>query len=139
MKKMISSKPTEDVLVKMNAAADESINHFESHAVSLSDKERVGLRTMGNGRQGIVRSMSGIALSFEECLPRTENATDLHQMLDYHISLNDLFIKVGKLYEMLRDTVSATGVDAIKTFDRYNNYFQTARNNNSALDLALQP
>ncbi len=139
MNKLILSRPAADAFQKISDYTNDSISIFGAHSVSLSGKDKIGLRTMGKGREGVVLQMSTIALSFEECLPRTENASDLETILEYHKDLLALHTRVGKLYEMLGDTISATCVDAIQTFDDYNNHFQTARKKNSSLDLALKP
>ncbi|MBL7729550.1 MAG: hypothetical protein JNM88_00100 [Chitinophagaceae bacterium] len=139
MKDLITSRPAADELAKLAEYTDQAISLIQQHAISLDDSERKGLRTMGTNRSGIVRTMSNIALSFEECLPRSTNARDLESLLDYHVEMSALYFKVGKLFEMVRDTVSAIGADAIQTYDDYNNHFQTARKKNSNLDIALQP
>ncbi len=139
MKAMILSRPAEDVIQKMSDYTKDAIALFQSYSISLDDKDRKGLRTMAEGRQGIAETMCRVAVNFEECLPRTENAQDMVAALDYHSKLAMLQTTLIKLFEMVDDTLVAQGVDVVKMYDRYNVHFQGARLHNSNLDMALQP
>lgn len=105
--------------------------------VALSNEKRKGLRTMAEGREGYAKLVSDVAITHVESLPRNEDPDQLQASLAYYSLLSQLRIQAAKLYEMVEDTQTASGADVMAMVDRYSNYLQTARKNNTALDMAL--
>lgn len=105
--------------------------------VSLNDKQRLGLRTMAEGREGFAKLVSDIALANTENLPRNEDPKELKAVLDYYSTLSRLRISAAKLLEMVDDTQTAAGADVMNLVDRYTSHLQTARKSNNALDSSM--
>lgn len=105
--------------------------------ISLNDTQRIGLRTMAEGREGFAKLVSDIALTNTESLPRNEDPKDLSAVLDYYSALSRLRLSAAKLLEMLDDTQTAAGADVMNMVDRYTSYLQTARKSNNALDSSM--
>lgn len=105
--------------------------------VSLNDTQRIGLRTMAEGREGFAKLVSDIALTNTENLPRNEDAKELQSLLNYYSALSKLRLSAAKLAEMLDDTQTAAGADVMNMVDRYTGYLQTARKSNNALDSSM--
>lgn len=121
----------------MQTQLDLLINQLNTYNVSLNDDQRKGLRTMAEGREGFAKLVGDIALAHTESLPRNEDPKELQEALAYYSQLSKLRVQAAKLYEMLDDTQTATGMDVMAMVDRYSAYLQAARNANTALDGAL--
>lgn len=118
--------------------ADQLAKIFEPKAVSLNDEQKIGIRTVGEGREGIARTISRVALTHEMCLPRNEDAKVMESALDYYDQLSLLYQKLAHLQEMIDDTRVALGIDIMGMGDRYSGYLQTARSANTSLDMAMK-
>lgn len=105
--------------------------------ISLNDTQRIGLRTMAEGREGFAKLVSDIALTNTENLPRNEDPKALSEVLDYYSILSKLRLSAAKLLEMLDDTQTAAGADVMNMVDRYTAHLQTARKSNNALDSSM--
>ncbi len=110
---------------------------FEPSSVNLTNEQSIGLRTMGQGREGIVRLVSAIATQNIESLPRNEEPAELSSRLDYYARLEAARQSIIPLQEMIDNTQNALGADIMQLFDRYYGYLQSARSNNITLDNAM--
>lgn len=123
----------ENISKKLDGIAEQ----VKPFSTSLNDSQRIGLRTMAEGREGLVRTISRIAGTFATSLPRNEDPSQLENALAYYDSLAALLQKTALLHEMIDDTVTALGADIMATADRYTSYLQTARSGNTNLDMAM--
>ncbi len=106
-------------------------------ATSVNNKQKIGIRTMAEGREGYVRTASRIALTYTECLPRQEDPEELQEGLDYFDRMMKTRTVIAYLLEMMDDTAVALGVDLMGIADRYVGYLQQARAGNTSLDVAM--
>jgi hypothetical protein len=120
-----------------HAELDQRISMLKPFCVSLNDSQRVGFRTMAEGREGLVRTVCRISLTHRKSLPQDENPEELEKALVYYDKLAGLLQKVSLYYEMTDDTLTALGGDLMAMCDRYTGYLQVARTGNTSLDMAL--
>jgi hypothetical protein len=130
-------------------AADASINSIkatvqnltiglEPHKVNLTDSQKVGLRSMAEGREGYARLISQIASNNINSLPREHNPDDLVTRLAYDSTLEGARQALMSLLETVSETQLANSIDIMKFVDDYAASLQISRNNNAALDLAMR-
>jgi hypothetical protein len=120
-----------------HAELDQRIVIVKPFSTSLNDSQRIGIRTMAEGREGMVRTVCRISLTHVDCLPRNENPGEMEKALAYYDRLAGLLQKVALYHEMIDDTLVAVGGDIMALADRYTGYLQTARAGNNNLDMAL--
>jgi hypothetical protein len=137
MQKLVTSFLDEANFELAHKELDDRIGNIKKFSVSLNDSERLGLRTVAEGREGYVRTVSRIALAHTESLPRNEDPNELAQMLAYYDRLGLLLQKLHLYTEMVDDTMMAAGVDIMAMTDRYISHLQTARSSNTSLDMAM--
>ena len=122
----------------INSEVDRQIATFADYRLSLGDEQKLGLRSMAEGREGIVNTICRIAGNFPECLPRNEDPAEMEKALTYWGHLAAVIQKVDKLKEVLEDTHAGLGADLMGMMDRYTGYLQSARTGNNNLDLAMR-
>lgn len=122
---------------QMTDGANAAMTLFQPNSVNLTNAEASGLRTMSQGREGIVRLISKIATQNVNNLPRNEDPAQLSERLDYYASLSSLRQAFMPIFEMIDNTQNALGADIMQLSDRYAGYLQAARSSNSALDMAM--
>lgn len=137
MEKLVTRFIDEPAFEEAHKELDNRIGLVKKFSTSLSDTERHGLRTMGEGREGFVRTVSRIALTHVDCMPRNENPEEMEQALAYYDKLASLLQKVAFYHELVDDTLVALSNDIMGMADRYTGYLQTARAGNNSLDMAL--
>ncbi len=120
-----------------HAELDQRTSFLKSFCTSLNDSQRVGFRTMAEGREGLVRTVCRISLTHRNYLPQSENPEEMEKALAYYDRLAGLLQKVALYHEMLDDTLVALGGDIMGMSDRYTGYLQVARTGNNSLDMAL--
>ncbi|MFA6057324.1 MAG: hypothetical protein WC756_03935 [Taibaiella sp.] len=133
----INYQATPDFCIQINNRLTEIKNDLKPFIVDLSEKEKQG-RSMAEGREGMVRLISKIALAHPDSLSKKDNPTDLEIRLDYDSDLETLRQSLLTLIEGITDTQLANSMDAMTLSDRYINNLQNDRNNSSSLDLALR-
>ena len=131
--KFAAKADTDQIIAGANA-----INKlFEPNSVNLTNEQLTGLRTMSQGREGVVRLLSSIATQNINSLPRNEDPADLASRLEYYTQLQAARQAIMPLFEMLDNTQNALGGDIMQLYDRYYCYLQAARSGNTTLDLAM--
>ena len=137
MQKLVSGFLSKPDIDKIYQSLDQVIAVVKPVSTSLNDTQRIGLRTMAEGREGMVRTISRIALTHLDSLPRNEDPKEVEETLAYYDQLAALLQKVSFFHEMLDDTITAVGADVMAITDRYGGYLQAARVGNTSLDMAL--
>lgn len=137
MNKLVTSFLDEANFELAHRELDERIGIVKKYSVSLNDTERIGLRGMAESREGYARTVSRVAITHLDSLPRSENPEEMQQALAYYDRLAELLQKVNHYQEMIDDTLTALGGDIMAMADRYTGYLQAARSGNTSLDMAL--
>jgi len=112
---------------------------FEPHYHNLSNDERTGIRTMAEGREGIVRTISQIAIANPDDLSKKDDPAHLTKKLDYDVQLESIRQLTVKFLEYVEETQLANSQDIMGVADAFAASLQIARTRNSALDEALKP
>ena len=134
----VSKYADSGVLDGIDSEMDRQLSTFDAYRISLPDEQKVGLRSLAEGREGIVNTVCRIAGNFTECLPRNEDPAEMKKALEYWGHLTAVIQKVDKLKEALDDTQAGLGADLMGMTDRFTNHLQTARKSNNNLDLAMR-
>lgn len=137
MEKFVTRFFAQPDIDKAQTDLEQRINTIKPFTASLNDSQRLGLRTMAEGREGLARTISRIAITHFENLPRNENPEEMEAALAYYDKLSTLQQRVLFYSEMIDDTLTGLGADIMAMADRYVGYLQTARNGNNNLDMAL--
>lgn len=137
MKSLVEMSLPQSDIENIAKQLDGMTGMVKAFSTSLNDTQRVGLRTMAEGREGLVRTISRIANTHVSSLPRNEDPTQLENALAYYDQLANVLQKTGLLHEMIDDTVTALGADIMAISDRYSNFLQTARLGDNSLDMAM--
>ena len=114
------------------------ITALEPFKINLSDGEKIGGRTMAEGREGLARLISKVASANINSLAREHNPQDLEDRLAYDAKLEELRQLAIKLNEIVTETQLANSVDIMTYVDAYAENLQTSRRDNGSLDLAMR-
>lgn len=114
------------------------LTSLEPFKINLSDGEKIGGRTMAEGREGLARLISKIASAHINSLAREHNPQDLEDRLDYDAKLEEIRQLAMKLNEIVTETQLANSVDIMTYVDAYAENLQTSRRDNGSLDLAMR-
>lgn len=114
-----------------------TITGLNLYHVPLNAAERIGKRSMAEGREGLVRLVSRIALQHPESLSRADNPFELATMLERDSELEALRQACLQLMEMVQDTQFANSCDIMTLCDAYTAALQLDRKRNTALDSAM--
>jgi hypothetical protein len=110
---------------------------FKPYFTDLSEEDKKG-RTMAEGREGVVRLISQIALVHETSLARNDDPNDLAGKVAKDALLEGLRQQLLHLLEMVSETQMANGMEAMRMSDRFVKVLQAGRSNNAGLDLAMR-
>jgi hypothetical protein len=110
---------------------------FKPYFIDLSEEDKKG-RTMAEGREGIVRLISQIALVHETSLARNDDPNDLAGKVAKDALLEGLRQQLLHMLEMVSETQMANGIDAMRMSDRFVKVLQAGRSNNAGLDLSMR-
>ena len=114
------------------------ITALEPFKINLSDGEKIGGRTMAEGREGLARLISKVASANINSLAREHNPQDLEDRLAYDAKLEELRQLAIKLNEIVTETQLANSVDIMTYVDAYAENLHTSRRDNGSLDLAMR-
>jgi multidrug efflux pump subunit AcrB len=114
------------------------ITSFKPYHAPSTPAERIGQRSMSEGREGLVRLVSRIALQHPNSLSRADVPAELVQLLDTDGQLETLRQACLQLLEMVDDTQFANSCDIMLLSDAYSAALQIDRKRNSALDNAMK-
>jgi hypothetical protein len=139
MRKYISSIPAKTVTDAITAAVTGAMSPaFTPFKISLTNEEKLGMRTFATEREGYVRLVSRIASSNPNALGRSDNATELAALLDYFNNLESARLALAQAMEVIQETQLGVSGDAMTLTDRYVQNLQISRANDAALDIAMQ-
>ncbi len=111
---------------------------LKPHSKSLTAKQRIGIRSVGNSRYGLVKIAERIALQYESKLSKEDNAVDLAVRVSYLEKIRQYKIAVLALFEMLDDTDKALGQDIMNFVSKFSKHLDAARIHDGDLDEALK-
>ena len=139
MAELINSQLPAADAVSMAAQLKSMIATFEPHYHNLSNEERTGIRTMAEGREGIVRTINQVAQANPDDLSRKDDPMALQKKLDYDVQLENIRQLAVKLLEYVEETQLANSQDIMAVADAFVATLQIARSRNSGLDQAMKP
>ncbi|GAA4458811.1 hypothetical protein [Rurimicrobium arvi] len=113
------------------------IQAMKPYHVPITSAERIGRRSMAEGREGLVRLISRIAAQHPESLSRADNPAEMLNMLEVDAQLETLRQACMQLLEMVEHTQFANSCDVMVLCDAYNAALQIDRKRNSALDSSM--
>ncbi|HXL55324.1 MAG TPA: hypothetical protein VN958_03640 [Chitinophagaceae bacterium] len=138
MNPLVTTQAPAETLGDILATVNGQITAFDPFKVNISNGQASGLRTMSEGREGIVRQLHVIAVQNINDLSRSDDPEEMGGKLDYFAFLESSKQAIIKLEEMIVNTQTAVGADLMDLFDRYCQQLQVRRNSNSTLDNAMQ-
>lgn len=138
MRPLIITKLPTATADAIKTAMQTQITTMAPFKINLNDGEKIGGRTMAEGREGLARLVSKIASAHIESLAREHNPQDLEDRLAYDAKMEELRILGMKFLEILEETQLANAVDIMTYVDAYSENLQTSRKNNGSLDLAMR-
>ena len=138
MRPLIITKLPTTTADAVKTSLQTQITNVAPFKINLNDGEKIGGRTMAEGREGLARLVSKIASANIESLAREHNPQDLEDRLAYDAKMEELRQLVTKLNEMISETQLANSVDIMSYVDAYSENLQTSRRDNGSLDLAMR-
>ncbi len=138
MRPLIITKLPTATADAIKTAMQTQITTMAPFKINLNDGEKIGGRTMAEGREGLARLVSKIASAHIESLAREHNPQDLEDRLAYDAKMEELRILGMKFLETISETQLANSVDIMTYVDAYSENLQTSRKNNGSLDLAMR-
>ena len=118
--------------------ANAALAPLDPYKLNLTDEEKIGMRTMAEGREGYARLISRIATQFPDALSRADVPTDLSELLEYYQNLEGNRLATLKSLETIQEIQLGAAADIMTLVDRYAQNLQISRNNEASLDLAMQ-
>lgn len=138
MRPLIITKLPTATADSIKTAMQTQITTMTPFKINSNDGEKIGGRTMAEGREGLARLVSKIASTHLESLAREHNPQDLEDRLAYDAKMEELRQLAMKFLEIVGETQLANSVDIMTYVDAYSENLQTSRKNNGSLDLAMR-
>lgn len=138
MKRFITVIPDSAVTTAFMKAVNDATATFEDFKVTISADEKVGKRSMAEGREGYVRMVSKIANQYPNGLSRADNPTDMVAILDYYDEVSAVRMALLKGLETIDDTLFGAAIDIMNMADRYVQNLQISRKTDGSLDYAMR-
>lgn len=110
---------------------------FIPHYRNLTAKERIGLRSMAEGREGYARLVCAIGSAHPDDLNRRDDPEALNARLDYDKNLELLRQHLLTALEKVTEIQMANATDIMTMVDSFVVALQSNRARNSALDNAM--
>lgn len=85
--------------------------------LNLSVEDRRRLRKFGAKSYEYVNTCMEGALAYPELLPGTLDPAEFKRDIELYAQLNQIYTRVGMLYEAIEDTLIATGADTMNAAD----------------------
>ena len=111
---------------------------LEPVSIGLSDKDKLGKRTMAEGREGYARLISSIASAHVNSLAREHDPAELEGRLNYDSKLEQLRQQLMAITEMVTETQMANGMDIMRMVDLFSDNLHSSRKMNESLDSSLR-
>lgn len=123
-------------------AATEQINKLYQNLndikVSLTSEERMGIRSVGSSRMGLVMLVSQLATQFNNKLSKEDNAENLSRRLEALHALRAYRLSINTLLEAIDDTDKALSRDIMKHADKFSDSLHSARKHDGDLDEGMR-
>jgi hypothetical protein len=137
MRKFITAIPAKTVLDAFTAAINSALTPLATFRINLTDAEKIGTRSMAEGREGYARLVSRIATQFPNSLSRADTPTDLANLLDYYQNLEGNRLALVQALETIQEMQLGAATDIMTLVDRYVANLQISRSNEASLDMAM--
>lgn len=138
MRKFILTIPAKTVNDAFTNAINASLVPFAPFKLNLTDAEKIGTRSMAEGREGYARLVSRIATQFPNSLSRADTPIELANLLDYYQNLEANKMALLQAIETINEIQLGAATDTMTLVDRYVANLQISRSNEGSLDLAMQ-
>lgn len=138
MPNLISVLMPVNIADDINSKLKDQITALKPFKINLTDDFKNGSRTMAEGREGLARLVSKIALANVDSLARENDPKELEERLTYDARLEDLRQSALGFIEMVEETQLANGIDIMKLVDAFTANLQTSRSRNGSLDNAMK-
>lgn len=137
MPKFVTSIPSAAILNAFTTAINNALTPLNPFKISLTTEQKIGTRSMAEGREGYARLISRIANQFPNSLSRVDVPTELSGLLDYYNGLEANRMALMQAMETIEEMQLAAATDVMTLVDRYAANLQISRGNEGALDLAM--
>ncbi len=87
MAKLITTIPAPAVLTAFTKAVNNALTPLNPFKINLTNEQKMGSRSMAEGREGYARLISKIANQFPNSLSRVDVPAELAGVLDYYSGL----------------------------------------------------
>lgn len=138
MSKLITAIAAPTVLSAFTTAVTTALTPLAPFKINLTDEEKIGTRSMAEGREGYARLISRIANQFPNSLSRADVPTELANLLDYYSNLEANKMALLQAMETIEEIQLGAATDIMTLVDRYAVNLQVSRGNEGSLDLAMK-
>ena len=138
MRKFISTIPDSKVTDDFTNAVKAALSPFDPFKINLTNEEKIGMRSMAEGREGYARLISRIATQFPDSLSRADTPEELTVLLDYYQSLEANRMALVQSLETIQEIQLGASSDIMTRVDRYAQNLQISRANEGSLDIAME-
>ena len=125
---------TDNFVAQINA----HVTPLAPFKINLSDEEKVGTRSMAEGREGYARLVSRVATQFPNSLSRADQPSDLSNLLDYYQNLEGCRLALLHALETIEEIQLGAATDIMTMVDRYVASLKISRANEASLDQAMR-
>ena len=137
MSKYIQQTMPAETLQKVADQLNSLADSMKPYSVTIKSEQKAGVRTMAEGREGLVRLIEKIAHQHTGSLSRSEDPNELTDKLQMDSDLESIRQALLAFLEMTEDTQWGNGADIMALADRYASTLQTQRGHNASLDSSL--
>ena len=138
MRKFITTIPASLINETFTTDVNAALVPVQPYILNLTDEEKLGLRTMAEGREGYARLISRIATQFPNSLSRADDPAELTALLEYNTRLEANRLALLQSLESIQEIQLGAAADIMTMVDRYTGNLQISRANEGSLDLAMQ-
>lgn len=137
MAKLVTTIPPAAVLTTFTTAVTNALTPLNPFKINLTNEQKLGTRSMAEGREGYARLISRIATQFPNSLSRVDVPAELSGVLDYYSGLEANRMALLQAMEVIEEIQIAAATDVMTLVDRYAANLQISRSNEGSLDLAM--
>lgn len=137
MSKLITTIASPAVLTAFTTAVTTALTPLNPFKINLTNDQKIGTRSMAEGREGYARLISRIANQFPNSLSRVDVPSELSNILDYYNNLEANRMALLQAMETIEEIQLGAATDVMTLVDRYTTNLQVSRSNEGSLDLAM--
>ncbi|MES2478771.1 MAG: hypothetical protein V4561_06780 [Bacteroidota bacterium] len=138
MRKYIQAICPKSITDAFTLQLNSSLTLFNGYKINLTDDEKLGGRTMAEGREGYARLVSRVAIQFPSALSRADNPLELSNLLDAYQNLEGNRLALMQALETIEEMQLGAASDIMVLVDRYVANLQISRSNEASLDGAMK-